>query len=93
MQRKNMFINYVTRAKVTRQLQQLSAVAIVALALLTPSAYAQSPIDANIGDAPDSANSVSQKIESNPGNGIIANYPTISAVTTAVCPHGDMRCL
>lgn len=64
---------------IKRHLQRLSAVAIIALALLQPSAgvYAQNAADADTGDAPDSTNHANQKLESFPGSGIVANYPTV----------------
>ncbi|MEZ4733356.1 MAG: GEVED domain-containing protein [Caldilineaceae bacterium] len=78
MQRNNMLINNITRTNVTRQLQRLSAAVMVALALLNPSAaaYAQAP-DPDTGDAPDRSNSLNLPMETYPGSGIVASYPTV----------------
>lgn len=75
-----LFTHFVRSAKFTRQLQRLSAIALVSLALLVPSVtYAQGGADADTGDAPDSTNQVNQKMETYPGSGIVANYPTTFA--------------
>ena len=71
------FAGYVNSHNVARHLQRLSAVALVALALLNPAAVSAQALDSDAGDAPDSTNQSNQKMETFPGSGIIANYPTV----------------
>lgn len=70
------FTSYVNSNNVARHLQRLSAVALVALALLNPVAVSAQSIDSDAGDAPDSTNQSNQKMETFPGSGVVANYPT-----------------
>lgn len=75
-----LFTSFVRSANLTRRLQRLSTIALIALTLLTPStALAQKSADADTGDAPDSTNQVNQKLETYPGSGMVANYPTTFA--------------
>ncbi len=78
MKLNRIFTGYVHSSNVARHLQRLGATALVALALLNPAAtaYAQAP-DPDAGDAPDRSNSLGQPMETYPGSGVGANYPTV----------------